>query len=230
MCNVAVIEFFIENVRHREFEGKRVLEVGSKYVNGSVRPLIEKFLNPREYVGVDIELGKYVDVICPVERLVERFGEESFETVIVTELLEHIKDWRIAIDNVKKVLKRGGYIYITTRSYGFPYHGHPHDFWRYQPEDMRSIFSDFNILSLAQDHEAPGVFLKARKPYNYMPRDLSKIALYSILIGGRIREIPNASDMPLVRRIAIRLWLLQSKVERFLLTLIINLYNKRKIR
>jgi len=31
MCNVAVIEFFIENVERREFEGKRVLEVGSKY-------------------------------------------------------------------------------------------------------------------------------------------------------------------------------------------------------
>jgi len=36
MCNVAVIEFFIEHVRLVEFHGKRVLEVGSKYVNGSV--------------------------------------------------------------------------------------------------------------------------------------------------------------------------------------------------
>jgi hypothetical protein len=43
MCNVAVVEFFIESVEKGEFEGKRVLKVGSRYVNGSVRPLIERF-------------------------------------------------------------------------------------------------------------------------------------------------------------------------------------------
>ncbi len=88
-----------------------MLEVGSKYVNGSVRPLIEKFCRPKEYVGVDIEPGKYVDVVLPAERLVEHFGPESFDVVISTETLEHVQDWRLVINNMKKVLKRGGYIY-----------------------------------------------------------------------------------------------------------------------
>ena len=61
--NVAVLDFFLRNIDCREFDGKRVLEVGSKFVNGSVRPLIEKFCSPRDYVGVDIEPGKYVDVV-----------------------------------------------------------------------------------------------------------------------------------------------------------------------
>jgi len=42
MCNVAVIEFFTNNVRIEEFNEKRILEVESKYVNGSIRLLIEK--------------------------------------------------------------------------------------------------------------------------------------------------------------------------------------------
>jgi len=50
MCNIAIIEFFIDNIKPEEFKGKRVLEVGSKYVNGSVRPLIENFCSPREYI------------------------------------------------------------------------------------------------------------------------------------------------------------------------------------
>jgi hypothetical protein len=33
---VPVLEFFIDNVDIQEFRDKRVLEVGSKYVNGSV--------------------------------------------------------------------------------------------------------------------------------------------------------------------------------------------------
>ncbi|MFP3237392.1 MAG: hypothetical protein RXR10_07980 [Vulcanisaeta sp.] len=41
--NVGVLDFFMRNVNCGEFNDKRVLEVGSKFVNGSVRPLIEGF-------------------------------------------------------------------------------------------------------------------------------------------------------------------------------------------
>ena len=56
--NVTVLDFFMRTVDCGEFNDKRVLEVGSRFVNGSVRPLIERFCRPREYVGVDIEAGK----------------------------------------------------------------------------------------------------------------------------------------------------------------------------
>jgi SAM-dependent methyltransferase len=158
MCNIAVIEFFIDNIKPEEFKGKRVLEVGSRYVNGSVRPLIENFCSPKEYVGVDIEAGKFVDVILPAEKLVEYFGPESFDVVISTELLEHVQNWRLVINNMKSVLKCDGYIYLTTRSYGFPYHAYPYDFWRYEIEDVKKIFSDFEIIKLIKDHEALAYF------------------------------------------------------------------------
>jgi len=204
MCHMTVIEFFIDNIKIEEFNGKRVLEVGSKYVNGSVRPLIERFCSPREYVGVDIEAGKFVDVILPAEKLVKYFGPESFDIVISTELLEHVQNWRLVINNMKSVLKRGGYIYITTRSYGFPYHAYPYDFWRYEIEDMKKIFSDFEIIKLIKDHEAPGIFLKAKKTSNALI-DLSNIALYSMILGRRTTLIPEISDMPLQRRFMLNL-------------------------
>jgi len=201
MCHVAVIEFFIENIEKEEFEGKRILEVGSKYVNGSVRPLIERFCSPKEYIGVDIEAGKFVDLILPAEKLVEYFGPESFDVVIATELLEHVQDWRLVVSNLKEVLKRGGYMYITTRSYGYPLHTYPYDFWRYEIEDMQKIFSDFEILKLIEDHEAPGVFLKARKPFNYSPNELQDIALYSMILGQRTASIPKPQEIPFLRKV-----------------------------
>jgi SAM-dependent methyltransferase len=188
--NIAVLEFFIENTQKEEFENKRILEVGSKYVNGSVRPLIEKFFKPREYIGVDIEEGKFVDIVCNAENLVDYFGKETFDVVIATELLEHVKDWRKVINNIKEVLKPNGYIYLTTRSRRFSYHGYPYDFWRYEIEDMKEIFKDFEIIKLEKDPEAPGVFLKAKKPKSYIePIDLSEISLYSIVLGKRTKEI-----------------------------------------
>lgn len=201
MCNVAVIEFFVHNIRIEEFNGKSVLEVGSKYVNGSVRPLIEKFTSPKEYIGVDIEPGKYVDIILPAEKLVKYFGEETFDVVISTELLEHVKDWRLVVNNMKRILKLGGCIYITTRSYGFSYHGYPYDYWRYEAEDMHKIFSDFEILVLEKDPLAPGVFLKARKPTDYKPNSLQDTTLYSMILGKRTASIPEIMDMPLLRRL-----------------------------
>ena len=201
MCHVAVIEFFIENIEKEEFEGKRILEVGSKYVNGSVRPLIERFLHPKEYIGIDVEPGKFVDLILPAEKLVEYFGPESFDVVIATELLEHVQDWRLVVSNLKEVLKRGGYMYITTRSYGYPLHTYPYDFWRYEIEDMQKIFSDFEILKLIEDHEAPGVFLKARKPFNYSPNELQDIALYSMILGQRTASIPKPQEIPFLRKV-----------------------------
>ena len=107
--NIPVLEFFIENVRDEEINGKRVLEVGSGYVNGSVRPFIER-LRPKEYIGVDIVPAKFVDVIGPAEKIVECFGEESFDVVVSTELLEHVRDWRTAINNIKSVLRRERYV------------------------------------------------------------------------------------------------------------------------
>jgi hypothetical protein len=52
MRRMEVIEFFIDNIKIEEFDGKRVFEVGSKHVNGSMRPLIERFCSPMEYIGV----------------------------------------------------------------------------------------------------------------------------------------------------------------------------------
>jgi SAM-dependent methyltransferase len=214
--NVAVLDFFMRSVDCEEFAGRRVLEVGSKFVNGSVRPLIERFCRPREYVGVDIEAGKYVDVVLPAERLVEYFGLESFDAVISTEVLEHVFDWRTVVNNIKAVLKPGGFIYITTRSRGFPYHAYPHDYWRYEIEDMEKIFGDFEIIALEKDWEAPGVFLKARKPTSWSPNDLSQIELYSMVVGRRTKELISMDKAPLARRLGIRLY--QSKTIRHIVS------------
>jgi hypothetical protein len=91
-------------------------------------------------------------------------------------------------------------IYITTRSYGFPFHAFPYDFWRYEIEDLRRIFSDFEIIRLVRDHESPGVFLKARKPFNYNPNDLQSIALYSMILGRKTTSIPSLQEMPFYRK------------------------------
>jgi len=190
MCNVSCIVFGAKNLSKEEVKGKKVLEVGSCDVNGSLRPIIESW-GCSEYVGVDIEKGPGVDIICSAEDIVKRFGKESFDIVISTELLEHVRDWRRAIANIKNVCRLDGTILITTRSYGFRYHAYPFDFWRYEVEDMEEIFSDCKILALEKDPLKPGVFIKVRKPNNFVMNDLSEYKLYSIITNKRMAEITD---------------------------------------
>jgi hypothetical protein len=69
---------------------------------------------------------------------------------------------------------------ITTRSQGFPFHEYPVDAWRFEVSDMESIFSDFDIITVVPDPFEPGVFIKARKPKNWVEKDLGPVKLYSI--------------------------------------------------
>ena len=107
MCHASCITFGAVNLYPEEVKGKRIIEVGSQDVNGSLRPIIESW-KPAEYIGVDLVEGSGVDVICDAEEIVERFGRESFDVVISTEVLEHVRDWRKVLSNIKNICRPGG--------------------------------------------------------------------------------------------------------------------------
>jgi SAM-dependent methyltransferase len=170
----SVMDYLRRTVTLGEVEGKEVLEVGSYDVNGTPRIHFNN-LSPKTYLGVDQGPGPCVDRVVDASHLISELGENSFDIVISTEMMEHAQDWRGAISNLKAVTKPGGLLYVTTRGPGFPYHGFPHDHWRYTVEDFKRIFEDMEILDLSSDPQFPGVFIKCRKPTNFKPVDLSKI-------------------------------------------------------
>jgi SAM-dependent methyltransferase len=187
MCSPWDLETVKNALAPGDVRGKRVLEVGSLDVNGSVRSDIVA-LGPADYVGIDIRPGPGVDVVGDAGDLVEKFGENAFDVVISTELLEHARDWRRIISNIKRVTKPNGVMIVSTRSYGVDFHRQPFDYWRYQKEDFEAIFSDVAVEDLRLDPTDPGLLIKARKPASFVERDLSDLALYSILRRRRQRD------------------------------------------
>jgi SAM-dependent methyltransferase len=192
MCNKACLDFGEANLSEKDVKGKRIIEVGARDVNGSLRSIAERH-QPAEYIGVDIESGPGVDEVCNVYDLTEKFGRESFDVLICTEMFEHVQDWRRALSEMKGVLRTDGILLITTRSKGFPYHDYPFDYWRFEVDDMKALFSDMKIESLKPDESAPGVLIAARKPFGFTEKDLSDHALYSMVKATRCREIEFSS-------------------------------------
>lgn len=180
MCSGACIRFVEENLNEIDIQGKDVIEIGSRFVNGTARWAIEQH-NPKSYIGIDMFEGPNVDKVCSIEDTFNQFEPESFDIVLSTELLEHIIDFRLAINAMKRLCRKNGIIVITTRSKGFGLHGYPYDFWRYEKEDMDKLFSDFQINKCIKDpSHSPGVFLIAKKNNdNFI--DITDFELYNIL-------------------------------------------------
>jgi SAM-dependent methyltransferase len=187
MCNANGILFAALNLKVDEIKNKRVLDVGSMNVNGSVRSLLESY-EPKQYVGVDVAPGSGVDIICNAANLLDMFPKNSFDVVVSTEMLEHVLNWQRVISNLKAMAVPGGLICISTRSIGFPYHGYPFDFWRYEVEDIKNIFSDCIVEKIEKDPQK-GVFAKIRKPTVFEEIALQQYPLYSIVSNTRILHL-----------------------------------------
>lgn len=134
------------------------LEVGSLDVNGSVRGLFTG-----AYVGVDMRDGPSVDVVALGSAL--PFPDASFDVVVSTELLEHDAAWWVSIAEMRRVLRPGGHLLITTRGNGFGEHGYPYDYWRFMPQSIGIILelADCDPVATSEDPQVPGIFLHGRR-------------------------------------------------------------------
>lgn len=107
----------------------RVLEVGSKDVNGGLRDI---FPDNVSYVGVDIEPGPNVDHVMPNE-ITLPFQDKSFDIIIASSVFEHARFFWALFSEMRRLMRPGGAIYINAPSNGW-YHRYPLDCYRFYPD------------------------------------------------------------------------------------------------
>lgn len=71
------------------------------------------------------------------------------------------------------------------------YHNYSNVFWRYELDDLKKVFSDYEIIALENDLIAPGVFLKAKKPDEFVENNLKTHYLYSVVADQRVTELKD---------------------------------------
>lgn len=188
MCDETCLIWGVNNIYSMNLEGKRVLEIGSLNVNGSLGDIVKK--QPiKEYIGVDLLNGPGVDIVCDLLRLDSVLESESFDLVITANTFEHIHYWQLALSKLKKMCKAGGTIVFIAPS-TWPKHDYPGDYWRYTLKDLYHIFGDCYLISIEERDSSPGhssVFGIFQKPENFKEVDLRYYTLTKV-----IQEIVNA--------------------------------------
>jgi SAM-dependent methyltransferase len=159
--HASVMAWVAGKVSERGLAGGTVLEVGSRIVNGSPRSLFDG-----EYVGVDMQAGDGVDVVCRADRL--PFASGVFDTVVSTETLEHDPYFWKSVVEMARVLRPGGTLLVTARGIGYPHHDFPSDYWRFTVDAFLTLFDFAGLESLEVIPDPslrhPGVFGAAVKP------------------------------------------------------------------
>lgn len=110
------------------FIDKRVLEIGSRNINGSVRTLFADC----HYTGIDAVDGKGVDIVA----LGHEYEAEpaSFDVVCSTETLEHDPHAKDTVHHMRNLLRPGGLMFITCATGSRPEHGTRRTGKRYGPD------------------------------------------------------------------------------------------------
>lgn len=143
-------------------KGKIVLDIGGKDVNGTLRQFFEK--RDMKYICIDIEKDESVDIVVkPGERL--PFENCSVDLIVSSSCFEHDPCFWITFREMTRVIKLGGFIYVSAPSNSL-YHCHPGDNWRFY-SDAGQALAYWSSYQMANEEVYP---VKVVETFHIMPK------------------------------------------------------------
>ena len=150
----------------------KILDLGCGYKPFEI--LFKDFGFEYEYIGVDFDKeNASPDIIIDLNYEKLPFENETFDVVILSEVLEHIYNTKNVINEALRVLKKDGFIYIST-PFVFPEHGIPYDYFR---------FTEFFYIKLAEHYNLKVVFINKSGSYLSVP-----LVSINLFLEGLLRK------------------------------------------
>ncbi len=120
-----------------ESADKKCLQIGVKDAIGAK--------HGTNWTSVDLyDTSDYIDYNYDIHDL--KFEDATFDVAICTSILEHVDSPTLAIQELNRVLKPGGKIWVQL-PFCYPYHEGPNDFWRASPGGLRIWMRDFEEIT-----------------------------------------------------------------------------------
>ena len=104
-----------------------------------------------KYTGIDISDAEKFDYqksdIVHFDGRNIPFEDDCFDSILCTEVLEHVQDYQCLIDEMFRVLKPGGQVFVSI-PWSARTHYIPYDFYRYTPSQLKIMFSKFEAIEI----------------------------------------------------------------------------------
>lgn len=155
-----------------------VLDVGSLDVNGTLRSCATPGCH---YTGIDLQPGPGVDLVIKSRYDWAKLDVNGFDLVISTSCFEHDPMFWVTFIDMARVLRPGGFIYISTPANG-PYHGYPGDCWRFYKD---------SALALARWAQHCDFDLELIESFQMQPRQ--DVWIDQVMVFGKPPVLPRKS-------------------------------------
>lgn len=117
-----------------------VLDIGGRLQ--PYRPLLGT--RAKKYVAVDLQMTPLVNVGAAAEAL--PFRDAQFDFVICTQVLEYLPDPSLAVAEIKRVLRKGGVLFLSAPSVFLL--SNEKECWRFLPQGLRHLLQGFETVDI----------------------------------------------------------------------------------
>jgi SAM-dependent methyltransferase len=135
--------------KYSEFITDKTLDFGC----GS-KPYEHIFTHSSSYIGIDVEVSGHDHEKSKIDVLFDGinipFPDNTYSSVICSEVLEHIFEPDVVLQQINRVMKPGGYIILTV-PFAFPEHEIPYDYSRYSSYGIKYLLEKNNFEVIQND-------------------------------------------------------------------------------
>lgn len=126
-------------------KGKEVIDIGAQ------SDYFKRQFKKAKYISQDIKQNEdqSIEIICDLNDGLP-VKDKSFDFIICTQVLEHIKKPESAFKEFNRILKKGGKIFLTT-NLCYEEHMIPHDYYRFTKYGLRYLgeTNNFNLIHIS---------------------------------------------------------------------------------
>ncbi|HLD04825.1 MAG TPA: HAD-IIIC family phosphatase [Candidatus Nanoarchaeia archaeon] len=163
--HLSITSFFENHVKPLIQQRWKITNLGSArgevlgHLQKEVRSTFYRFLEKKQADYTKIDLEHYPEennVVANAENLSGIIVDETQDLVMAIELLEHTEHFWKVIQEMIRICKKGGYLFVTVPSYNYPKHEYPIDLWRIGPKTLSSFFPlpPFTLIRMeAEGHQ-----------------------------------------------------------------------------
>lgn len=135
------------------------------------------FKNASEYLRLDNRDYKNIDIVADITKKLP-IKNNSFDSVVCIQVLEHVKNPKFVVNEICRVLKNNGRCLLTTHM-AAPLHGEPYDYYRFTKYALKDLFKDFKYTEVKVSGGAA-------------------LSIFQLIVWGVSQKLPGFISKPLI--------------------------------